>query len=95
MREAREGGDAGRDRGLDVSGVSLAIRRLRLAGFSALEARRVEDGFRAELARLAAAGAPAGAGFAAGRVVARDAAGTSPERVGADAARALYESLVR
>jgi len=72
--------------------VTVEIGTLRLIGFSRAEARRVEDGFRQELAQLTREDFAREArqtdhihGQADGR--------GSPERVGAEAARALIEGL--
>jgi len=70
----------------------LSIGTLRLTGFPASEARRVEAGFRAELARAEPAALPDGPPEDP-RLSARVDRRGSPERIGAAAARALLESL--
>ncbi|MDT8854056.1 hypothetical protein RNZ50_03215 [Paracoccaceae bacterium Fryx2] len=72
--------------------VSLSIGHLHLHGFSPAEARRVEDRFRDELARLLA-DADGFAQLAARTARARIDGSPSPEQVGEQAARALVDRL--
>lgn len=74
--------------------VSLSIGHLHLHGFSPAEARRVEDRFRDELARLLADAPDGFAPLAARTARARIDGSLSPEQVGAQAARALAERLL-
>lgn len=83
--------------GLDKTGpadVTLDIGTLRLIGFSRAEARRVEDGFRAELAQLTPADF-ADQPHQTGQLVAQTDGRGTPETVGAAAARALIAGLAR
>lgn len=74
--------------------VSVEIGTLRLCGFSRADARRVEDGFRQELARLSGADL-AGDAWQADRITTQIEGRGAPERVGAGAARALMVELAR
>ena len=73
--------------------VTLSIGTLSLHGFSAAEARRVEDGFRNELSRLQGDDLP---GAAAPEAALHLPSGTSaPEQIGAEAARQLIGGIRR
>ena len=72
--------------------VTVEIGTLRLIGFSRAEARRVEDGFRAELAQLTQAEFAHQARQSDHFRAQTDGRGT-PERLGAEAARALIAGL--
>ena len=86
--------------GLDISGldktgpadVTVDIGSLRLIGFSRAEARRVEDGFRVELAQITGADVRSVPHQTDQLVAQTDGRGT-PETVGAAAARALIAGL--
>jgi hypothetical protein len=72
--------------------LTVEIGTLRLTGFSRADARRVEDGFRLELSRLTAADLATGARRTDRIETETDGRGT-PERIGAEAARALIAEL--
>ena len=74
--------------------VSVEIGTLRIIGFSRAEARRVEDGFRQELARLSAEDL-SGEARQSDRILAQAEGRGTPELTGAAAARAVIAGLDR
>ncbi len=74
--------------------VDLTIRRLSLVGFTPVDGRRVEAGFRDELERLAR-DETLDRSIVANRLETRQVRERAPERIGADAARALFEAIAR
>lgn len=72
--------------------IRISIGRLALHGFAPSEARRVEAGFRAELARLRGGDVPRQASRAS-HLALRIVAHGGPEHTGSMAARALLRGL--
>ena len=72
-----------------ANALRLEIGALAVNGFSPDESRRVAAGFQEELARMQLTGVPE----AGAELTLTAARANSPERIGAAAARALFEAL--